>query len=90
LVELCGRAAGGCVKSRVLAQQLSEALMVLSTYDEGPDLVLYYKALMVLEGHSEYQHQIGSTDRLSDSQLNFLKAQWGLFRAWWSTWEGAV
>jgi 4-hydroxy-tetrahydrodipicolinate synthase len=74
----------------VLAQQLSESLLVLSTYDEGPDLVLYYKALMVLEGHAEYQYQIGSADRLSDSQLNFLKAQWSLFRAWWSSWEGAV
>jgi 4-hydroxy-tetrahydrodipicolinate synthase len=90
LVELCERAAGGCARSRLLAQQLSESLLVLSTYDEGPDLVLYYKALMVLEGHTEYEHQIGSSDRLSDSQLNFLKAQWGLFRAWWSNWEGAV
>ncbi|MFN9040388.1 MAG: dihydrodipicolinate synthase family protein, partial [Planctomyces sp.] len=46
LVELCERAAGGCARSRLLAQQLSESLLVLSTYDEGPDLVLYYKALM--------------------------------------------
>jgi 4-hydroxy-tetrahydrodipicolinate synthase len=45
---------------------------------------------MVLEGHAEYQYQIGSADGLSDSQLNFLKAQWSLFRAWWSSWEGAV
>ncbi len=64
--------------------------MVLSTYDEGPDLVLYYKQLMVLEGHTEYQHQISSADRLSDSQLNFLTSQWALFRSWWSKWEGAV
>jgi len=90
LIELCSQAAGGCAKSRLLAQQLSEALMVLSTYDEGPDLVLYYKQLMVLEGHTEYQYQISSADRLSDSQLNFLKAQWALFRSWWSKWEGAV
>ena len=89
LIQLCTRAAAGCAISRKLAQELSEALMVLSTYDEGPDLVLYYKALMVLEGHPEFEHHFNSADRLSDSQRQFLQTQWQLFRTWWSNWSGA-
>jgi 4-hydroxy-tetrahydrodipicolinate synthase len=90
LIQLCSLAATGCPQSRLLAQQLNEALMVLSTYDEGPDLVLYYKALMVLEGHSQYAHQINSTDRLSDSQQQSLERQYRQFRHWWNHWPGNV
>ena len=88
-VELCQTAATGDPQARRYAAELSEALSVLSDYDEGPDLVLYYKALMVLEGHSEYEHMINSNDRLSRSQFGILKSQWELFRAWWSQWEGS-
>jgi 4-hydroxy-tetrahydrodipicolinate synthase len=88
LIRLCTLAAGGCPQSRRLAQELNEALLVLSTYDEGPDLVLYYKALMVLEGHPQYTHQINSFDRLSDSQQQSLERQHRQFRAWWAGWEG--
>ncbi|MEY3174055.1 MAG: 4-hydroxy-tetrahydrodipicolinate synthase [Planctomycetota bacterium] len=88
LIRLCSLAAGGCPQSRRLAQELNEALMVLSTYDEGPDLVLYYKALMVLEGHPQYTHQINPSDRLSDSQQQSLERQYRQFRAWWASWEG--
>ena len=89
LVALCEKAAAGCPESRRLAQELSEALIVLSTYDEGPDLVLYYKYLMVLEGHSEYTHHFNPTDALSASQKEFIRSQWQLFRTWWSKWPGA-
>lgn len=89
LITLCERAAAGDVESRRLAAELDAALRVLSTYDEGPDLVLYYKALMVLEGHTEYEYQLHSTDRLSPSQAAFLTEQWKLFKAWWSQWPGA-
>ena len=88
MVALCERAAAGDAKARLLAAELNEALTVLSTFDEGPDLVLYYKYLMVLEGNPEYEHQIHSTDRLSDSQREFLRLQWQLFRNWWSQWAG--
>ena len=88
LVELCKRAAAGDVNSRRLAAELNEALTVLSTFDEGPDLVLYYKHLMVLEGNHEYEHQLNSTDRLSDSQREYLGLQWQLFRNWWTNWAG--
>lgn len=89
LIELCRRAAQGDAAARRLAGELDDALRVLSTFDEGPDLVLYYKALMVLEGHSAYEHQINPTDALSSSQRGFLESQWRQFRAWWNAWPGA-
>ena len=89
LVALCEKAASGCPDSRRLALELSEALTVLSTYDEGPDLVLYYKYLMVLEGHSEYTHHFNPADALSASQKEFIRTQWQLFRTWWSQWPGS-
>jgi 4-hydroxy-tetrahydrodipicolinate synthase len=88
LVELCEKAAAGDPAARRLALELSEALAVLSTYDEGCDLVLYYKELMVLEGNEEYRRHFNPSDRLSDRQRDFLHAQWKQFRQWWSQWEG--
>lgn len=88
MVELCQRAAAGDAQARVWAQQLSEAVMVLSTFDEGPDLVLYYKRLMVLEGHKEYEYSLHGSDCLSVSQKAFIDQQWKLFRTWWEKWEG--
>jgi 4-hydroxy-tetrahydrodipicolinate synthase len=90
LVELCQRAAGGCATSRQLAAELEGALRVLSTFDEGPDLVLYYKYLMVLEGNPEYQHHFNASDQLSPSQKAHLENQWRLFRNWWAAWGGAT
>jgi len=87
-IELCKAAAKGDVRARRFALELSEALTVLSTFDEGPDLVLYYKELMVLEGHDAYRHQIHGSDKLGPSQKEFLHTQWRLFRDWWSGWDG--
>jgi 4-hydroxy-tetrahydrodipicolinate synthase len=89
LVELCTRAAAGDVEARRLALELEEALRVLSTFDEGPDLVLHYKWLMVLEGHGAYEHHINPSDALSPTQRAFTEAQWRLFRDWWGGWRGA-
>jgi dihydrodipicolinate synthase/N-acetylneuraminate lyase len=89
LVELCEKAAAGCSESRRLAQELGEALTVLSTFDEGPDLVLYYKELMVLEGNPEYVRHFNPEDTLSPSQKQFLRSQWLLFRSWWKQWPGS-
>lgn len=88
LVELCERAARGDVEARRLAADLDGAMRVLSTFDEGPDLVLYYKALMVLEGHAAYEHHFNTTDALSKSQRAFLEQQWSLFKSWWAQWPG--
>jgi 4-hydroxy-tetrahydrodipicolinate synthase len=87
-VELSSKAATGDTQARKYALELSEALTVLSTFDEGPDLVLHYKELMVLEGHEAYTHQIYGSDHLSASQKQFLHIQWKLFRNWWSNWDG--
>jgi len=88
MVELCQKAAAGDSETRRLAAELDEAMTVLATYDEGPDLVLYYKHLMVLEGNSEYQHHFNSSDALSSSQQAFLEEQWNTFRNWWESWSG--
>jgi 4-hydroxy-tetrahydrodipicolinate synthase len=88
-VSLCEQAAAGDAEARRFALELDEALTVLSTFDEGPDLVLYYKYLMVLEGNSEYEHHFNATDALSVSQRQFIHAQWELFRKWWSAWPGS-
>ena len=89
MIELCEHAAKGDAQARRLAGELDEALSVLSTFDEGPDLVLYYKYLMVLEGNPEYEHHINPADRLSDAQREFLRTQWQLFRNWYANWPGA-
>lgn len=89
LVELCYAAQQGDHEAFVLAGQLDSALTVLSKFDEGPDLVLYYKRLMVLEGHQAYQNHFNECDRLSRSQEEHLLHHWTQFRSWWSTWPGA-
>ena len=89
LVELSKQAAAGDANARRLALELSEAMMVLATFDEGPDLVLYYKRLMVLEGHEAYRHQLYASDALTPSQQAFVDDSWRRFRAWWDSWPGA-
>ena len=88
LVHLSQQAATGDTKARKLAQELEQALMVLSTFDEGPDLVLFYKYLLFLQGDSDYELHFNESDKLSPSQKGFAKAQFDLFTAWWNGWEG--
>jgi 1-pyrroline-4-hydroxy-2-carboxylate deaminase len=88
LVELCEKAVRGDNQAKQWAHELSHALQVLSTFDEGPDLVLYYKRLMVLEGNPEYEWQLHESDALSSSQQGFLDQQWEQFKAWWDNWPG--
>jgi len=87
LVSLCKRAAEGDVKARRQAKELEEALAVLSSFDEGPDLVLYYKHLMVLNGDAEYTLHFNETDVLSDAQRNYVEAQYRLFKTWYADWS---
>ncbi len=87
-VAICQKAAQGDVTALQYANELSEALSVLSKFDEEPDLVLYYKYLMVLEGHKEYQYQINAFDALTASQQAFIEAEWQRFRRWWQQWPG--
>ena len=90
LTELCQQAAQGDHEALRLATELDEALAVLSSYDEGPDLVLYYKHLMVLEGNPEYEYQVNRDDQLSSPQKAQLESQWRQFRSWWAGWPGAT
>jgi len=88
MVDLCKRAATGDAKARRFALELNEAMNILCTFDEGTDLVLYYKRLMVLEGNENYQYQIYSDDQLSSSQQAHIDSQHTLFKNWWNSWEG--
>ena len=87
-LNLCERAVAGCARSRAFARELEQALQVLSTFDEGPDLVLYYKHLLVLLGDSDYEHHFNETDKLSESQSKYVEAQLKVFQNWWVDWEG--
>ena len=87
LYELCIEAANGSVKSRRLALELNDALKVLSTFDEGPDLVLFYKYLLKIKGEDEYNPHFYESDKLSLSQSIFAKKQFKLFNKWWQTWN---
>ncbi|MCZ8271679.1 MAG: dihydrodipicolinate synthase family protein [Rhabdaerophilum sp.] len=87
LARLCEAAQKGDPVARRQAQELEGALKVLSTFDEGADLVLFYKHLMVLEGHPEYALHFNPTDALSPSQKGFLEAQHKLFKAWYAAWS---
>lgn len=88
LIELCERAVTGDAQARRFAKELDEALIVLSTYDEGPDLVLFYKYLLVLNGDTEYTLHFNETDELSASQRHFVEQQYAQFNRWWSHWDG--
>jgi 4-hydroxy-tetrahydrodipicolinate synthase len=90
LVELCQGAAGGDAESLRLARELDVAMAVLAKFDEGPDLVLYYKHLMVLEGSGEYRHHLNPNDKLSAQQQAHIETQWRQFRSWWECWTGAA
>ena len=62
LIELCRAAVDGDPDSMRLALELERALGPLAAFDEGPDLVLFYKHLAVRAGDTAYEHQIDSTD----------------------------
>ncbi|MBU9593898.1 dihydrodipicolinate synthase family protein [Burkholderia multivorans] len=87
LVELCKKAAQGDAVARARAKELESALAVLSSFDEGCDLVLFYKYLMVLNGDKEYTLHFNETDVLSDAQRNYAETQYTLFRNWYANWS---
>ncbi|HHJ1296963.1 TPA: dihydrodipicolinate synthase family protein [Pseudomonas sp. H2] len=89
LVALAKRAAHGDAKARRLAGELEAALAVLSSFDEGCDLVLYYKHLMVLNGNPEYALHFNENDALTDAQRRYAEQQYALFRAWYADWSAA-
>ena len=86
LASLCEKAAMGDATARQQALELEGALRVLSTFDVGVDLVLFFKYLMVLEGHREYELHFNPTDSLSESQKRFARNQLELFKRWYAAW----
>lgn len=92
-VALSKAAATGDLDARQRAQELGEALEVLSSWDEGYDLVLYYKHMMVLQGYPEYALHFNPTDELTPSQRGWAERQLTQFKTWYAEWSklpGAV
>ena len=87
-MNLCQKAANGDAQARAYARELDEAFTVLSSFDEGPDLVLYYKHLMVLEGNEAFEGHFNPSDTLSASQRTYAESQLKQFKTWWSQWAG--
>src|SRR5450830_1338717 len=87
LVALSKQAAKGDAKARRQALELEAALAVLSSFDEGCDLVLYYKYLMVLNGERGYALHFNETDSLSEAQRRYAESQYALFRQWYANWS---
>ncbi|KRP45631.1 dihydrodipicolinate synthase family protein [Pseudomonas poae] len=90
LVALSKKAALGDAKAARLARELETALAVLSSFDEGCDLVLYYKHLMVLNGDQGYALHFNETDELSNAQRRYAEQQYRLFRRWYANWSTEV
>ena len=88
LFELCDRSLTSDSKAKRYAYELDDALKTLSTFDEGPDLVLYYKYLLYINGDSNYEFHFNSSDSLSLSQIKFAENHLRLFENWWDGWEG--
>lgn len=61
-------------------------MAVLSSFDEGVDLVLYYKHLMVVAGDGRYSNHFNDYDRLTDAQRNYAESQFFLFNTWFDAW----
>ncbi|MCP8894839.1 dihydrodipicolinate synthase family protein [Shinella daejeonensis] len=93
MCALSRAAAAGDPDARQRARELESALAVLSSFDEGPDLVLYFKHMMVLKGDKEYTLHFNESDALSESQRGYVEAQLKLFDTWYAEWSklpGAV
>jgi 1-pyrroline-4-hydroxy-2-carboxylate deaminase len=89
LTDLCQKAAKGDPVARRKALELDAAMKTISTFDEGADLVLYFKYMMVLEGNPEYEHHFNASDALTESQKTFARTQLALFKGWYAAWSQA-
>jgi 1-pyrroline-4-hydroxy-2-carboxylate deaminase len=87
LVALSERAAKGDACARRRALELEGALRELSRFDEGADLVLYFKFLMTLRGAKGYALSLLPSDELSESQKRFARMHLSLFDAWYADWQ---
>lgn len=90
LCRLSQAAAKGDSEARRLALELEAALAILSSFDEGPDLVLFFKHMMVLKGYPEYTLHFNETDELGASQRGYVETQLALFDAWYASWSKSL
>ena len=88
LLSLCALGADGDEQARAFASELEKSLAVLSSYDEGPDLVLYYKYLLTLLGESDFELNFNEDDSLDDSQKENAESELKRFQDWWDSWPG--
>jgi 4-hydroxy-tetrahydrodipicolinate synthase len=87
LTALCKAAMAGDAEARKLAFELDSAMQVLSKVDAGPDLVLFFKHMLVLQGDDAYRLHFNESDALSPSQKGFVEKQFVLFNAWYADWS---
>jgi|TARA_R110001599_G_scaffold17243_4_gene69067 dihydrodipicolinate synthase/N-acetylneuraminate lyase len=92
LTHLSKMAATGHAEARMRAQELEEAMSVLASFDEGPELVLFFKYLLVLNGEEEYRLHFNETDELNEEQRRYCEKQYQLFKTWFAQWvkQGGV
>lgn len=90
LTKLCKAAVAGDATARRLAFELDSAMQILSEVDAGPDLVLFFKHMLVLRGDAAYKLHFNETDALSASQQGFIEKQLALFSAWYSDWASKL
>ena len=90
LTRLCKLAVAGDATARRLAYELDQAMQVLSEVDAGPDLVLFFKHMMVLKGDDAYRLQFNASDALTPSQEGFITQQFHMFNAWYADWKAAL
>lgn len=87
LVELCQKAQQGDPVARRRARELDQALLPLSAWDAGPDLVLFFKYLLVLDGEKEYALHFNETDALTPAQAGYAEQTLHRFRTWYAAWS---
>lgn len=87
LTALCKAAMAGDATARRLAYELDTAMQVLSIVDAGPDLVLFFKHMLVVQGDDAYRLHFNESDVLSASQQGFIEKQLALFNAWYADWS---
>lgn len=87
LYDLSRDAAHGNATARRQALELEQAFAALASFDEGPDLVLFYKHMMVLKGDARYRLHFNESDALSESQQGYVATQLRLFETWYADWS---
>lgn len=90
LTKLCKAAVAGDATARRLAYELDSAMQILSEVDAGPDLVLFFKHMLVVRGDAAYRLHFNETDALSASQQGFIEQQLALFTAWYADWSSKL